>query len=80
MGLTRFVVFVISVRCLIHNQMQTAFWSKEFFVINQQSDLVTRRMNSLNVGKLRFIIASLKGLSTHELGAELDRLCVGSGR
>ncbi|CBK21003.2 uncharacterized protein [Blastocystis hominis] len=32
-------------------------------------------MNSLNVGKLRFIIASLKGLSTHELGAELDRLC-----
>ena len=44
----------------------------------QRSGLVTRRMNSLNVGKLRFIIASLKGLSTRELGAELDRLCVGS--
>lgn len=32
--------------------------------------------NSLSVGKLKFIVANLKGLSAVQLGAELDRLCV----
>lgn len=35
-------------------------------------------LNNLNVGKLKFIIASLKGLSAPQLAVELDRLCVGS--
>lgn len=34
-------------------------------------------LNTLNVGKLKFIVASLKGLSATELGIELDRICVG---
>ena len=34
-------------------------------------------LNYLNVGKLKFILASLKGLSAAQLGVELDRLCVG---
>ena len=34
-------------------------------------------LNNLNVGKLKFIIASLKGLSAQQLAVELDRLCVG---
>lgn len=35
-------------------------------------------LNTLNVGKLKFIVASLKGLPAVQLGAELDRLCVES--
>ena len=37
-------------------------------------------LNTLNVGKLKFIISSLKGLNAKQLGVELDRLCVGMQR
>ena len=72
--LTGFVVFVVS-GCLIE-KCANGFLVERVFL--QQCCSFTRQMNSLNVGKLRFIISSLKGLSTQELGAELDRLCVGS--